>query len=144
MYHKALYLYEKKKHETCSKVPKLCKLLKMFKDASSCSRCLSKLVLLTSGSGQYRHVGPVNDKLRAILPLKISGSPKLFSAGTELLLEENKWIVIDDSFENSVQNNNQGNLLLLVVDFNHPDLTDKEKKASYALNEYMKNKFFIH
>ena len=65
-------------------------------------------------------------------------------AGNDLLLEENKWVVIDDSFENSVQNDSQGDLLLLIVDFNHPDLTDKEKKASYSLNEFMKNKFVIH
>lgn len=144
MYHKGLYLYEKKKHETCSKATTSCKLLKSFKDSSSCSRCLSKIVLVPSGSGTYRHTGPVNDKLRAILPLQVNGSPMISIAGNTLLLEENKWLVIDDSFENSVQNDSQGDLLLLIVDFNHPDLTDKEKKASYSLNEFMKNKFVIH
>ena len=144
VYHRGLHLYGKKKHEACSKVSSTCKQIKSFKDSSTCSRCVSKLVFFTSGSGQYKHVGPVNDKLRAILPLKVHGSPKLYVGEETVTLELDKFVVIDDSFENAVVNDKEGDLLLLVIDFNHPDLTDKEKKSSYSLNEYIKSKFVMY
>ena len=47
-------------------------------------------------------------------------------------------IIIDSSFEHSLNNESENDAILLVVDFNHPDLTDKEKK-SLAFNDHVKS-----
>ena len=71
VYSKILYQYSKKKHESCSSASKTCKLIKQFKESSTCQRCISKFILIKSRTHQHKHVGPTNSKLRAILPLQV-------------------------------------------------------------------------
>ena len=52
-------------------------------------------------------------------------------------------IIIDSSFEHSLNNESENDAILLVVDFNHPDLTDKEKK-SLAFNDHVKSRFLLY
>ena len=52
-------------------------------------------------------------------------------------------IIIDASFEHSLKNESENDAILLVVDFNHPDLTDKEKK-SLAFNDHVKSRFLLY
>ena len=143
-YAKGLYVYGKKKHEGCSKTPQTCKLLKTFKDSSSCEKCISKLTLLKPGTSQYAHTGPANDKLRAFLPLKVTGDARLKVAKEEIKLQENEIIVIDDTFENYLVNDTDDDLILLVIDFHHPDLKDRDKKKGATFNEIVKQKYFLY
>ena len=141
---KGLFLYGKKKHETCSKTPKTCKLLKSFKESSTCKKCISKMVLVKPGTHQIRHNGPSNERLRAILPLQAeTGKAKLVIGKHEQILKENELIVIDESFENALSNDSGDNLLLLEMDFNHPDLTDREKNTE-SFSEQVKAKFVAY
>ena len=144
-YHvKGLFLYGKKKHETCSKTPKTCKLLKSFKESSSCKKCISKIVLVNPGTHQIRHNGPSNERLRALLPLKADdGKAKLFIGKSEKILKEKDLIIIDESFENSLSNDSDDILLILEMDFNHPDLTDREKNNE-IFSDVVKSKFLIY
>ena len=137
-------MYGKKKHETCSKTPKTCKLLKSFKESSACKKCISKIVVVKPGTQQFLHNGPSNERLRAILPLQAeNGKAKLFIGKHEKTLIENELVVIDDSFENALSNDSGENLLLLEMDFNHPDLTDREKNTE-SFSEQVKAKFIIY
>ena len=143
VYTKVLFLYGKKKHETCSKAPVTCKKLKEFKESSGCQRCVSKLVLLKSNSKQLKHVGPTNSKLRAILPLQVNDQTRINVADKDLELKENQFTIIDDSYENSLSNAGSEDALLLIIDFNHPDLSDSEKKKD-ILNGFVKHKFLLY
>ena len=141
---KGLFLYGKKKHETCSVTPKTCKLLKAFKESSTCKKCISKIVLVKPGTHQIRHNGPSNERLRAILPLQAeAGKAKLLIGKHEKILTENELVVIDDSFENALSNDSGDDLLLLEMDFNHPDLTDREKNTE-SFSEQVKAKFVLY
>jgi len=143
VYTRGLYLYTKKKHETCSHAQTTCKLVKTFKDSSACKKCVSKFVMLKAGTRQLPHVGYSNEKLRAILPVTVAGQPRLVVGDREEILKENELVVIDNSFENAVINDTEGDLTLLVVDFHHPDLSDRNKNAG-NLSDIMKKKFLIY
>ena len=119
-------------------------MLKTFKDSSSCEKCISKLTLLKPGTSQYAHTGPANDKLRAFLPLKVTGDARLKVAKEEIKLQENEIIVIDDTFENYLVNDTDDDLILLVIDFHHPDLKDRDKKKGATFNEIVKQKYFLY
>ena len=139
-----LFLYGKKKHETCSKTPKICKLLKAFKESSTCKKCISKIVLVEPGTHQIRHNGPSNERLRAVIPLQAeNGKAKLLMGKHEKKLKENELVVFDESFENALSNDSADNLLLLEMDFNHPDLTDREKNTE-SFSEQVKSKFVLY
>eukprot|EP00090_Calanus_glacialis_P034684 TRINITY_DN5853_c0_g1_i1.p1 TRINITY_DN5853_c0_g1~~TRINITY_DN5853_c0_g1_i1.p1 ORF type:complete len:535 (-),score=128.27 TRINITY_DN5853_c0_g1_i1:119-1723(-) len=143
-YTRGLYLYSKKKHETCSKCPTLCKILKKFPDSSNCKKCISKFVLLRPKTEVLPHVGATNAKLRAILPISVpEGDTGIKVAGKYIKLEEGKIVVIDDSFENNLWNEAQDDLLILSIDFHHPDLKDREKKTG-AFTDHVKNRFVIY
>lgn len=99
--------------------------------------------MLKAGTRQLPHVGYSNEKLRAILPVTVAGQPKLVVGNREEILKENEFTVIDNSFENAVINDTEGDLTLLVVDFHHPDLSDRNKNAG-NLSDIMKKKFLIY
>jgi len=140
-YTRVLYLYSKKKHETCSKNPSLCKMLKKFPDSSTCKKCLSKFVLIKPKTHLVPRVGPTNAKLRAVLPVNVpEGNVGMKVANQELKLEEGKVLIIDDSFENNIWNETEDDLFLLLIDFHHPDLRDRQKKSG-TFTDYVKNKF---
>ena len=141
---RGLYLYGKKKHESCSKTPSLCKIIKKFTDSSNCKKCTSKFVLLNPNTKVLPHVGPTNSRLRAVLPINVpEGNSGITVGGKQFNFEEGKMIVIDDSFEKSLWNETEEDLLLLSVDFHHPDLKDREKKSA-GFTDYVKNKFLIY
>jgi len=138
---RGLYLYSKKKHETCSKSPTLCKILKKFPDSSNCKKCVSKFILLRPHTKVVPRVGPTNAKLRAFLPVNVpDGNSGIKVAGKEVKFQEGKIVIIDDSFENNLWNETEDDLLILSIDFHHPDLNDREKKST-AFTDYVKNKF---
>ena len=138
-----LFLYGKKKHEICSKATKTCKLIKKFKDSSSCKKCISKFVLLKPSGKHGTYVGPTNTRLRALLPLRVEGSAGVTVGGQKSSFQTGKLVVLDDSFENSFWSESEEDVLLLSVDFHHPDLSDREKKSD-SFTEFVQNKFITH
>ena len=137
------FLYGKKKHEICSRASKTCKLLKKFKDSSSCRKCISRLVLLRPGARPLTYCGPTNTKLRAVLPLSLTGAAGLTVAGNTVAFQAGELLVYDDSFENSFWTESDQDVLLMSIDFHHPDLSDRQKRSD-TFTEYVKNKFMTY
>ena len=138
-----LFLYGKKKHEACSRASSTCKLIKKFKDSSSCPKCISKFVLIKPAAELVSKVGPTNTKLRAVLPLSVTGAAGVKVAEKIISFETGKIVVFDDSFENRFWSDSKDDILLMVMDFHHPDLPDREKKSS-TFTEYVKNQYVTH
>ena len=138
-----LFLYGKKKHEACSRASTTCKLIKKFKDSSSCPKCISKFVLIKPAAELVPQVGATNTKLRAVLPLSVTGPSGVRVAEKTVSFEAGKIVVFDDSFENRFWSDSNDDILLLVMDFHHPDLPDREKKSS-LFTEYVKNQYMTH
>ena len=143
-YRRGLYEWGKKRHLTCSITPKTCKILKKFTESSKCRKCLSKFVVLEAQSRQVPRVGPTNARLRALLPLELpSGRVGVTVAGEQVVMEKGRIVIVDDSFENMLWNESEeGNAVLLLVDFHHPDLKDLKKKDGYS--EHGQNQFIIY
>lgn len=138
-----LFLFGKKKHEACSRASTTCKLLKKFKDSSSCPKCISKFLIIKPAAELLPKVGPTNTRLRAVLPLRVTGSAGVRVGEKIVSLETGKVVVFDDSFENRFWNDSNDDIVLLVMDFHHPDLPDREKKSS-TFTDYVKNQFMTY
>ena len=101
------------------------------------------MVLLKPSARHRTYVGPTNTRLRALLPLKLEGSAGLTVGGEKIAFQAGRMIVFDDSFENSFWSESNDDILLLSVDFHHPDLSDREKKSD-TFTEFVQNKFITH
>ena len=55
----------------------------------------------------------------------------MLAGGEEVILEQGKVTVVDDSFDTALQSG-EGEMHLLQVDFHHPDLSDRRKKDAYS------------
>ena len=127
-----VYSWGKRRHAACALAPTTCSLIKQFVDSSKCRKCQSKFLVLKPNSQQVVRVGPTNGRLRALLPLKLAQKGvKLVAGGEEVTLEQGKVTVVDDSFDVALQSG-EAEMLLLQVDFHHPDLSDKRKKDAYS------------
>ena len=138
-----LFLYGKKKHEACSRASTTCKLIKKFKDSSTCLKCISKFMLIKPAAALVSKVGPTNTRLRAVLPLSVNGPAGVRVADKVVSFETGKVVVFDDSFENRFWSESDDDILLMVMDFHHPDLPDRQKKSS-SFTEYVKNLYMTH
>jgi aspartyl/asparaginyl beta-hydroxylase (cupin superfamily) len=79
------------------------------------------------------HCGPINTRLTCHLGLVIQRGCSL-RVGTEVLnWQEGKCLVFDDSFEHEAWNNSDGERIVLLIQFWHPDLTDAEVWAIKAV-----------
>jgi len=88
--------------------------------------------VLEPNSQQVVRVGPTNGRLRALLPLKLAQKgAKLIAGGEVVTLDQGKVTVVDDSFDVALRSG-EAEMLLLQVDFHHPDLSDKRKKDAYS------------
>ena len=127
-----IYSWGKRRHAACAVAPTICSLIKQFVDSAKCRKCQSKLLVLEPKSKQVVRVGPTNGRLRALLPLKLAKEgAKLLAGGEEVILEQGKVTVVDDSFDTALQSG-EGEMHLLQVDFHHPDLSDRRKKDAYS------------
>ena len=88
-----------------------------------------KLSLLLPGTHVYAHSGPTNCRLRAHLGLSVPKTGAKMRILDEIITwEEGKVIIIDDSFEHEVWHEGGDKpRLILIVDVQHPDLTEFEK-----------------
>ena len=117
--------------------------MKKFKDSSTCQKCISKFVLIKPAAELDPKVGPTNTKLRAVLPLSVTGSAGVRVADKIVNFETGKIVVFDDSFENRFWSDSKDDILLMIMDFHHPDLPDREKKSS-SFTEFVKNHYMTY
>ena len=118
-----LYLKGKKIVDNCQKMPITCKIIDQIKPAISCTRGQIKLSYLSGNTKTYSNCGPSNSRIRSHLGLIVPNEDcKLRVFNETLEWQEGKIIVFDDSFEHEIWNNDSNDLLILIIDFWHPDL----------------------
>jgi aspartate beta-hydroxylase len=88
--------------------------------------------VLTKQSHIAPHCGPVNTRLTCHLGLVIRPDCALRVGAEVLTWQDGKCLVFDDSFEHEAWNNSDGERIVLLIQFWHPDLTDAEV---WAVNE---------
>lgn len=90
---------------------------------------------LTPNTHIVSHYGPTNKKLRFHFPILGCEGASLRAGETTVQLEEGKGYVFDDSFNHEAWHNGKQTRVILIADFWHPDLTDKEVKfLSFLMN----------
>ena len=89
-----------------------------------------KLSVLSGATRVAPHYGLTNAKLRAHLPLVVPSDPApvLRVAGRNMTWTEGQLLVFDDSFEHEVIHESQGQRIVLIIDFHHPDLSQERRQ----------------
>lgn len=115
----------------CLKAPRTCQIVESFPEALSIQRGQVKFSLLQPGTWIHPHTGPTNCRLRAhlglIVPSTTNGETVLRIGENRANWEEGEFLIIDDSFEHEVWNNNSEARLILLIDFWHPGLSEEDK-----------------
>ena len=116
----------------CEEAPVLCSLASQLYKAGSCPAGQLKLSVMAGATWVRPHCGLANTKLRAHLPLTVPSDPppRLRVAEHLLTWQEGEMIVFDDSFEHEVIHESNSTRIVLILDINHPDLSE-EKRAWY-------------
>ena len=84
--------------------------------------------------------GPTNSRLRMILPLKNAKSLEItIGKGQKVELDDGKITVIDDSFQHTIKNVSDEPVIVLVVDFAHPNVPQGIKEPEFT--DYGKSVF---
>merc|ERR1719483_678421 len=114
----------------CSAAPTLCNLAAQISSALTCPSGQIKLSVLQGSSRVAPHCGLTNTKLRAHLPLMVPQdvAPRLRVAEEEMQWREGNFIVFDDSFEHEVWNESNKTRIVLIVDINHPELSEETRE----------------
>lgn len=119
----------------CDHVPTTCDLLKDYLFATKCPLGTIKFSVIEQGAHIKPHVSGHNFRLRAHLPLVVPERNKteavnmarmVVAAEHELVWEEGKMFVFDDSFEHEVWNYSSGPRVVLIIDLIHPDMTQEQ------------------
>ena len=116
----------------CEEAPVLCSLASQLYKAGSCPAGQLKLSVMAGATWVRPHCGLANTKLRVHLPLTVPSDPppRLRVAEHLLTWQEGEMIVFDDSFEHEVIHESNSTRIVLILDINHPDLSE-EKRAWY-------------
>jgi len=119
----------------CQITPTTCTLLKDYEFATKCPLGTIKFSKIEAGAHLKPHVGGHNFKLRAHLPLVVpalKGEEKRemarmrIGANHDLVWEEGKMLVFDDSYEHEVWNETSNPRIILIIDLVHPDITQEQ------------------
>ncbi|KAK3088658.1 hypothetical protein FSP39_022013 [Pinctada imbricata] len=124
-----LYARGKKVEKNCARVPKVCDLIDKIPDAKGCTRGQVKYSVMHPGVHVWPHCGPTNCRIRAHLGLKVPPGPKIRVAEETRQWKEGKIIIFDDSFEHEVWHDGKELRMVLIVDFWHPELTQRQKQT---------------
>lgn len=121
--------YESFPDHICKVAEKTCKLLKLFPEALNCPTGTIKFSVIESSAHVLPHVGQTNAKLRAHLALSVPHRgqemrPRMRVATETVHWREGEVLIFDDSFEHEVWNESNGTRIVLIVDFNHPELDE--------------------
>ncbi|XP_059158044.1 aspartyl/asparaginyl beta-hydroxylase-like isoform X2 [Physella acuta] len=128
-----LFQQGRKNGGNCMKVPKTCELIDQIPDAKDCKRGQVKFSVMHPGIHVWPHVGPTNCRIRAHLGLVVPEGPRIRVVNETRTWKEGQFIIFDDSFEHEVWHDGKELRLVLIVDFWHPDLTDKQRKRLSAI-----------
>ncbi|XP_065188221.1 aspartyl/asparaginyl beta-hydroxylase-like isoform X2 [Sycon ciliatum] len=114
--------------DNCRKVPKTCKIMKSIKDAAGCKRGQVKYSVMQPGTVVWPHCGPTNCRLRFHLGLVVPDDVHIRCGNDTRTWYEGKTIVFDDSFEHEVWHHGKSFRMVFIMDFWHPDLTQRQKE----------------
>jgi len=132
--------YESFPSRICKVAKKSCKLLKLFPEALNCPTGTIKFSVIESSAHVLPHCGQTNSKLRAHLALSVPQGqtqeerPRMRVGSETVHWREGEVIIFDDSFEHEVWNETNDTRIVLIVDFNHPELDEDariEQDESY-------------
>ncbi|ESO95209.1 hypothetical protein LOTGIDRAFT_144765, partial [Lottia gigantea] len=124
-----LYRQGRKIEANCRKVPKTCALLEKIPDATSNKRGQIKFSVMHPGVHVWPHCGPTNCRLRAHVGLVVPEGPRIRVVNETRTWKEGEVIIFDDSFEHEVWHDGETFRLVLIIDFWHPDIPDKQRRT---------------
>jgi len=118
-----------------------CRMIQQFPEASGCPKCKASFSLVDGHTHIPAHAGPTNARLRAHMGLVVpkKGDVHMRIANQTVGWKTGKWTIIDDSFEHEIVNDSDGQRLILLVDFRHPDISRENKEEFNWSREDMKN-----
>ena len=90
------------------------------------------LSVLKAGTHIQKHYGPTNARLRCHLALKVPNGARIRIGTSSYGWTEGKCLIFDDSYEHEVWNDGEGERVVLIIDFWHPDMSEAE---CWALHE---------
>ena len=82
--------------------------------------------MLDAGTHILPHFGPTNIRLRCHLGLQVPEGCTLRVAEETRAWQEGRCLIFDDSFDHEVRHSGQGQRVVLLIDFWHPDLSPAE------------------
>lgn len=122
-----MYHQGRKDHAACAKAPQTCKMVDKIPDAAACKRGQVKFSVMKPGTHVWAHCGPTNCRIRGHLGLVIPKNVAIRVDTTTNTWQEGKMIIIDDSIEHEVWHNGTTFRMILIIDFWHPDLTQRQR-----------------
>ncbi|KAK7505160.1 hypothetical protein BaRGS_00003730 [Batillaria attramentaria] len=84
--------------------------------------------LMYPGTELWRHSGPTNYRITAILGLDVDEGAKLQVVNKTRTMTEGKIIIFDDSFEHAAWYDGKSLRLVFIVDFWHPELSESMRR----------------
>ena len=129
-----LHMYGRKKMMSCDTAKTTCTVLKeLFHAATSCKVCTSKFLVLEPGLTTTEWCSPTNARLRLYLPLKNGAGFKMtIGKGEQVDFEDGKLTVVDESFQHSMRNPTSEPVVLLAIDFAHPNLAQGSSPQKFT------------
>jgi len=120
----------------CQITPTFCNAMSKFTAALDCALCEVKLDYVDTGAHIAPHCGVTNAKLRASIPLTMTGKMHKGAYGewsfkqrvADQILEwnEEKFTIWDNSFENELNNDSGTAQVILTIDFKHPGIQPED------------------
>lgn len=117
-----------KMEHPCRKFPKTTALMEQIPEAVN-STGVIMLSWIHPGTHIIPHCGATNARLRVHMGIQAPTGASMRIGTTEVLWEEGKCIVFDDSFEHEVWNRSGEPRLILLFDIYHPELSEAERSA---------------
>lgn len=125
--HAILYHDGVRMEETCRLFPVTSALLERIPEVTTESWGLAYVSWLHPGTHITSHCGPSNGRLRLHFGIKVPSNVKMRVGDQEFTWQPGKCVVIDDSFEHEVWHRGHEPRIVLILDFLHPQLDEKER-----------------
>jgi len=118
--------------DACERFPITASVIDAIPEAAAAGTGVVTLSWLYPGTRIVPHCGGTNARLRVHLGLRVPEGPRLRVGDQTLTWQEGRCIVFDDSFEHEVWHDGDQPRVVLLMDVNHPDLTDARLDALLA------------
>jgi aspartate beta-hydroxylase len=125
--HAILYHDGVRFNETCKLFPFTTAVLEAIPEVTTDSWGLAYISWLHPGTHITAHCGPSNGRLRLHMGIKVPSGVKMRVADQEFTWTPGKCVVFDDSYEHEVWHNGDEPRIILLLDFLHPDLEERER-----------------